>query len=91
MANGETTKIIFQPSVRRGEDMKGAVTIIEASRPLEVDIEALCGENSVCGEYNVRIEEGFFREAWCPPLHRPCEWEVEEKKFIVSEVDLVPR
>ena len=35
-------KVIFQPSGSRGEVDKG-LSIIEASRQLGVDIEALCG------------------------------------------------
>jgi uncharacterized 2Fe-2S/4Fe-4S cluster protein (DUF4445 family) len=54
-------KIIFQPSGRRGEVPKG-LTLIEASRKLGVDIEALCGEKKVCGKCKVRIEEGRFEK-----------------------------
>ena len=54
MGSGDTARIIFQPSGRRGEAKKG-VTIIEASRQLGVDIEALCGEKRVCGKCKVRI------------------------------------
>ena len=46
--------VIFQPSGRRGEVPKG-VTLIEASRLLGVDIEALCGEKKVCGKCVVRV------------------------------------
>ena len=35
-------KVIFQPSGRRGEVPKG-ISLIEASRLLGADIEALCG------------------------------------------------
>ena len=50
-------KVIFQPSGRRGEVPKG-ISVIEASRLLGADIEALCGEKKVCGKCKVRIEEG---------------------------------
>jgi uncharacterized 2Fe-2S/4Fe-4S cluster protein (DUF4445 family) len=53
--------IIFQPSGRRGEVPIG-LTLIEASRKLGVDIEALCGEKKVCGKCKVRIEEGRFEK-----------------------------
>jgi len=53
--------VIFQPSGRRGEVPKGT-TIIEASRLLGVDIEALCGEKKVCGKCVVRIEDGHFEK-----------------------------
>jgi uncharacterized 2Fe-2S/4Fe-4S cluster protein (DUF4445 family) len=35
--------VIFQPSGRRGEVPKG-INVLEASRLLGADIEALCGE-----------------------------------------------
>jgi uncharacterized 2Fe-2S/4Fe-4S cluster protein (DUF4445 family) len=54
-------KIIFQPSGRRGLVPKG-ITLIEASRLLGADIEALCGEKKVCGKCKVRIEEGYFEK-----------------------------
>ncbi|MCK4768286.1 MAG: 2Fe-2S iron-sulfur cluster binding domain-containing protein, partial [Desulfobacula sp.] len=57
----ETVNVIFQPSGRRGEVPKGC-NIIEASRLLGVDIEALCGETKVCGKCIVRIEEGHFEK-----------------------------
>jgi uncharacterized 2Fe-2S/4Fe-4S cluster protein (DUF4445 family) len=63
-------KIIFQPSGRRGEVSKG-ISVIEASRLLGADIEALCGEKKVCGKCKIRIEEGSLQE--------------EEDKFINSE------
>ncbi len=40
--------VIFQPSARRGLIEHGT-NLIEASRQLGVDIEALCGEKKVCG------------------------------------------
>ena len=46
--------VIFQPSGRRGEVPKG-ITVIEASRLLGVDIEALCGEKKVCGKCVVKL------------------------------------
>ena len=54
-------KVIFQPSGGRGLVPKG-VSVIEASRLLGADIEALCGEKRVCGKCKVRIEEGFFEK-----------------------------
>ncbi|NIQ88429.1 MAG: 2Fe-2S iron-sulfur cluster binding domain-containing protein, partial [Phycisphaerae bacterium] len=53
--------VIFQPSGRRGEVPKGT-NVLEASRLLGVDIEALCGEKKVCGKCKVRIEEGRFEK-----------------------------
>jgi uncharacterized 2Fe-2S/4Fe-4S cluster protein (DUF4445 family) len=77
----EKAKVIFQPSGRRGEIRKG-VTIIEASRELGVDVEALCGEKKVCGKCKVRIEEGFFEKFG---IHSSPEnvslWQEEEEKF----------
>ncbi len=78
----DKAKIIFQPSGRRGEVKKG-ITIIEASRLLGVDIEALCGEKKVCGKCKVRIEEGAFEKFGInSSLGHVSAWQDEEDKFI---------
>src|SRR5512134_418675 len=51
--------IIFQPSGRRGQVAEGT-TILEAARRLGVGIEAVCGEQLVCGKCRVKIMEGSF-------------------------------
>ena len=74
--------VIFQPSGRRGEVPKG-ITIIEASRLLGVDIEALCGEKKVCGKCVVRIEEGHFEKyGITSSKSNVSPWQEEEEKFI---------
>lgn len=81
----KTAKIIFQPSGRRGTVPMG-ISVIEASRLLGADIEALCGEKKVCGKCKVRIEEGFFEKYGLEskPSH-VSPWQEEEDKFINSE------
>ena len=75
-------KVIFQPSGSRGEVDKG-LSIIEASRQLGVDIEALCGEKKVCGKCKVRIEEGVFQKFGITSRRENAgEWQAEEEKFI---------
>jgi uncharacterized 2Fe-2S/4Fe-4S cluster protein (DUF4445 family) len=59
--DNDMARVIFQPSGRRGSVPKG-ISLIEASRMLGADIEALCGEKRVCGKCKVRIEEGFFEK-----------------------------
>jgi len=77
--------VIFQPSGRRGEVPKG-VTIIEASRLLGVDIEALCGEKKVCGKCVVRIEEGHFEKYGIQSqMSHVSPWQEEEEKFVNAE------
>jgi uncharacterized 2Fe-2S/4Fe-4S cluster protein (DUF4445 family) len=77
--------VIFQPSGRRGPVPKG-VTLIEASRLLGVDIEALCGEKKVCGKCKVRIEEGLFEKYGIESKRTHVSpWQEEEKKFITAE------
>lgn len=77
--------VIFQPSGRRGEVPKG-VNIIEASRLLGVDIEALCGEKKVCGKCVVRIEEGHFEKyGITSSVGHVSPWAEEEEKFINTE------
>jgi uncharacterized 2Fe-2S/4Fe-4S cluster protein (DUF4445 family) len=82
MEQDNKAKIIFQPSGRRGEVDKD-VTLIEASRQLGVDIEALCGEKKVCGKCKVRIEEGFFEKFGIHSTRaNASDWQEEEDKFI---------
>jgi uncharacterized 2Fe-2S/4Fe-4S cluster protein (DUF4445 family) len=77
--------VIFQPSGRRGEVPKG-INIIEASRLLGVDIEALCGEKKVCGKCIVRIEEGHFEKYNIQSsISNVSPWNEEEEKFINAE------
>jgi len=77
--------VIFQPSGRRGEVPKG-ITIIEASRKLGVDIEALCGEKKVCGKCIVRVEEGHFEKYGITSSQSNVSaWQEEEEKFINAE------
>jgi uncharacterized 2Fe-2S/4Fe-4S cluster protein (DUF4445 family) len=74
--------VIFQPSGRRGEVPKD-ITIIEASRKLGADIEALCGEKKVCGKCKVRIEEGYFEKYGVDSKKSHVSgWQEEEEKFI---------
>ena len=81
----EKAKLIFQPSGRRGEVDKG-MTIIEASRRVGVDIEALCGEKKVCGKCKVRIEEGFYEKYGIQStMSHTSPWLEEEEKFINEE------
>jgi uncharacterized 2Fe-2S/4Fe-4S cluster protein (DUF4445 family) len=77
--------VIFQPSGRRGEVPEG-INIIEASRLLGVDIEALCGEKKVCGKCVVRIEEGHFEKYNVQSsMDHVSPWQEEEAKFINEE------
>jgi uncharacterized 2Fe-2S/4Fe-4S cluster protein (DUF4445 family) len=81
----DTAMVIFQPSGRRGEIAKG-INIIEASRLLGVDIEALCGEKKVCGKCVVRIEEGTFEKyGITSSMENVSQWQEEEEKFINAE------
>jgi uncharacterized 2Fe-2S/4Fe-4S cluster protein (DUF4445 family) len=80
--DSDKAMIIFQPSGRRGEVSKG-INLIEASRLLGVDIEALCGEKKVCGKCVVRIEEGHFEKfGVTSTMQNVSEWKEEEAKFI---------
>src|SRR3990170_6225420 len=51
--------IIFQPSGRRGQIPEGT-TILDAARRLGVGIEAVCGEQLVCGKCRVKVMEGTY-------------------------------
>jgi len=76
--------VIFQPSGRRGRVPRG-ISLIEASRMLGADIEALCGEKRVCGKCKVRIEEGFFEKYNIDSKRtNVSQWQEEEEKFITD-------
>ena len=78
-------KVFFQPSGRRGEVQMGT-SVIEASRLLGADIEALCGEKKVCGKCKVRIEEGFFEKYGVESKQSHVSpWQEIEDKFINTE------
>jgi uncharacterized 2Fe-2S/4Fe-4S cluster protein (DUF4445 family) len=83
--DADKAMVIFQPSGRRGEVPKGT-NVIEASRLLGVDIEALCGEKKVCGKCVVRIEEGHFEKyGITSSMTHVSEWQEEEEKFITPD------
>jgi uncharacterized 2Fe-2S/4Fe-4S cluster protein (DUF4445 family) len=83
--DADKAMVIFQPSGRRGEVPKGT-NIIEASRLLGVDIEALCGEKKVCGKCVVRIEDGHFEKYGITSSKtHVSEWQEEEEKFINAD------
>jgi uncharacterized 2Fe-2S/4Fe-4S cluster protein (DUF4445 family) len=83
--DADKAMVIFQPSGRRGEVPKGT-NVIEASRLLGVDIEALCGEKKVCGKCVVRIEEGHFEKYGITSSRtHVSEWQEEEEKFITPD------
>ncbi len=85
MDEENTAMVIFQPSGRRGEVPKG-VTIIDASRMLGVDIEALCGEKKVCGKCIVRVEEGHYEKyGITSSKDNVSGWQEEEDKFITAK------
>ncbi|MDQ7782554.1 MAG: 2Fe-2S iron-sulfur cluster-binding protein, partial [Desulfomonilaceae bacterium] len=76
--------VIFQPSARRGLVEEGT-SLLEASRQLGVDIEALCGEKKVCGKCKVRIEQGSFEKFGITSSRdHVSEWQEEEDKFIFA-------
>jgi uncharacterized 2Fe-2S/4Fe-4S cluster protein (DUF4445 family) len=77
--------VIFQPSGRRGQVASG-LTIVQASRNLGEDIEAICGEQRVCGKCKVKIEEGFFEKLGIrSAMSHLSPWTTEEGKFISHE------
>lgn len=80
-------RVIFQPSGRRGLVPKGS-SIIEASRLLGADIEALCGEKRVCGKCKVRIEEGFFEKYGIDSKRSHVSpWQQEEEEKFINAAD----
>ena len=78
-------KVVFQPSGRRGRVERG-ISLVEASRQLGADIEALCGGKRLCGKCKVRIEEGVYQKMGILScLSHVSAWQEEEEKFITRE------
>jgi uncharacterized 2Fe-2S/4Fe-4S cluster protein (DUF4445 family) len=83
----ELHKVIFQPSGRRGEVDEG-LSILEASRRLGVDIEAICGEKKTCGKCRVKIEDGFFeRYGIISEQDHLSPFQVEEERYVKTDED----
>lgn len=59
--SGDTARVIFMPSGRRGEVPVGT-TLLDAARGMGVEIESICGGRLVCGKCKVQIEEGVFQK-----------------------------
>jgi uncharacterized 2Fe-2S/4Fe-4S cluster protein (DUF4445 family) len=74
--------IIFQPSGRRAQVPDGT-TILDAARKLGVGIEAVCGENLVCGKCRVKVMEGEFpKEGITSSLDNVGQVDEKEKKTL---------
>jgi uncharacterized 2Fe-2S/4Fe-4S cluster protein (DUF4445 family) len=82
LSDMKTHRVIFQPSGSRGH-VEDGTSILEASRELGVDIEAICGEKRTCGKCKVRIEDGFFEKfgLTSSPGHVSAHKAVEDKFF----------
>ncbi|GAB4256575.1 MAG: ASKHA domain-containing protein [Thermoleophilia bacterium] len=85
MSEKKMHTVIFQPSGRRGQVEEGK-SILQASRELGVEIEAICGEKRTCGKCKVRIEDGFFeRYGVESSRNHVSEWRPVEAKFFTEE------
>ena len=74
--------IIFQPSGRRGHIPEGT-TVLEAARRLGVGIEAVCGEQLVCGKCRVKVMEGTFpKEGITSAMNHLSELDEKELKVL---------
>jgi uncharacterized 2Fe-2S/4Fe-4S cluster protein (DUF4445 family) len=74
--------IIFQPSGRRARVPDGTI-ILDAARKLGVGIEAVCGENMVCGKCRVKIMEGPFpKEDITSSMSHTCNADEKEMKVL---------
>ncbi len=77
--------IIFQPSGRRST-VPEDTTILEAARMIGVGIEAVCGDNMVCGKCRVKIMEGTFpKEDIMSSMSHVSAFEEKEKEFFESK------
>ena len=62
------------------------ISLLEASRRIGADVEALCGEQQICGKCKVRIETGRFEKFGITSrLENASPWQDGEGKFINAE------
>ena len=57
--NKKEYKIAFMPSGKRGSFPEGT-TILDASRSLGGDLDAVCGGRAICGRCQIELTEGKF-------------------------------
>ncbi len=57
--SGDTAKVVFTPSGRRGVFHLGT-PLLEAARELGVDIDSVCGGRGLCGRCQILCSEGDF-------------------------------
>ena len=57
--SGNTAKVVFSPSGRRGVFHLGT-PLLEAARELGVDIDSVCGGRGLCGRCQITCTEGRF-------------------------------
>ncbi|WP_349360209.1 ASKHA domain-containing protein [Stappia sp.] len=57
--SGETARVVFQPSGRRGEFPLGT-PLLDAARALGVYVESVCGGRGICGRCQISVSEGAF-------------------------------
>ncbi|MDE0513249.1 MAG: ASKHA domain-containing protein [Gammaproteobacteria bacterium] len=57
--SGDTAKVVFSPSGRRGVFHLG-IPLLEAARELGVDIDSVCGGRGLCGRCQITCTEGRF-------------------------------
>ena len=69
MSTAAKVKVIFQPSGRRGEVERG-INIIEASRQIGVDIEALCGEKKFVASARSALNRAASKKSESSPVWR---------------------
>jgi len=76
--------VIFQPSGRRGK-IKEDMNLLEASRSLGVEIEAICGEKKTCGKCKIQVEEGYFEKFGVESsMSNLSEWTKDEERMLSS-------
>jgi len=56
---GETARLVFTPSGKRGDFPLGT-PVLQAARTLGVDLDSVCGGRGICGRCQVLCSEGEF-------------------------------
>lgn len=78
--------VVFQPSGQRGRVEHGK-NLLEVSRELGVDIEAVCGGQQACGKCRIRVYEGSYDRLGIQSHPNHLSRITEKEKKLLTEKD----
>ena len=88
--SGQTAKVVFSPSGRRGVFHLGT-PLLEAARELGVDIDSVCGGRGLCGRCQILCNEGTFPKLGIISKHDHLSpFSATERKYGERKKPLIP-